>query len=218
MHNAIRLNLLVAVLLTSPSVLFAQVATPKATTTVNTAQGTTKKINLLQPLEKMAMGLNALKTTADPDLDYAAAANVHAQSTQELMKAIAQTHRDSALTQTAIAMAAKLKTDQETINMIQRSLKPTRKNTLFANEQQRAIAAITRKVHQSVSEPKLANDFTKNTYILMRDQRQDALNLATNYLKFGKDIALRNYAQEAVAKANLDLDIIKRLQSTIRPR
>lgn len=52
----------------------------------------------------------------------------------------------------------------------------------------------------------------------MSDQRQDALDLATNYLKFGKDIALRNYAQEAVAKANLDLDIIKRLQSTIRPR
>lgn len=204
------------ILLTGSSVLIAQVSTPKTTTTVSTAQGNTKQINVLQPLEQMVTNLRALKLTGDPDLDYVAVAKTQTLGTQNLLKSIGQTNPDSALMQTAITMVAATKTDLETINTIQKDLKPTRPNALFATQQKRTIAAIAEKIKQSASDYKLKKDFTKNLYILLGDQRQDAINLATNYLKFGKNTKLRNFAQQAVEKANLDLDILRKLQTPNR--
>ena len=211
MHKATILSLLGV--LWPTSALLAQVATPKTTTIVSTARGDTRKINLLRPLQRMSADLRALKTTGDPDLDYVAVAKIQTLGTQHLLQVIGQTHPDSALTQAARTMAANTKTDLETLNTIQKDLKPPRPNALFAQQQQRTIAAIRRKIAQSASDYKLKPTFDKNIYILLGDQRQDHINVATNYLKFGKNTELRNFAQQAVEKANLDLDIIKRLQT-----
>ncbi|WP_420148611.1 DUF305 domain-containing protein [Spirosoma sp.] len=169
------------------------------------------KIDLLPSVQQMIAKMKKLKLTGDPDIDYVAQARLHMQGTQELLKGIIDAQSDSALTQAAKTMLSTAETDLATIDKLQNELKPVKPNTAFVKQQKQVIAAISEKIKQSASSYKLTQNPWANMAILLSDQRQDAINLATSYLQFGKNTELRNFAQQSVEKAKLDLDIIKNI-------
>ena len=186
--------------------------TSPTTTTVGTAPGEPEKIDLLRPLQQMITKLKKLQPTGDPDFDFAFVAKIHTQGTQDLLKAVSQTAPDSALTQATKTMLSTAVTDMATLTKLLRALKPGRPNAAFAKQQSRTIAAISEKIKQSATPDKLGFDLDTNTVILLTDQRQDAINVATTYLQFGRNTDLRNFAQQSIEKAKLDIDVIKNLR------
>lgn len=186
------------------------VTSPTATTaTVSKASGQPQKINLLVPVQQMIKKLKKLEPTGDPDFDYAFVAKIHTQGTQELLTAINQTDLDSALAQAAKTMLSTAKKDIATITALLRDIKPTRPNAAFAKQQSRTIEAMSEKIKQSASTYKLTSMPDSNTVILLLDQRQDAINIATSYLQFGRNTGLRNFAQQSIEKAKLDIDVVR---------
>lgn len=171
------------------------------------------KIDLVPPMQQMLAKMKALKATGDPDVDYAHQARLHMQGTQDLLKAIIEAQSDSALTQAAKTMLSTAETDLTTLSNLLKELKPAKPNPVFAKQQSRVIAAISEKIKQSASSYKLTGNPWANINILLSDQRQDALNLATSYLQFGKKTALRNFAQQSIEKAKLDIGIIRNLHN-----
>ncbi len=170
------------------------------------------KIDLLPAMQQMIGKLKQMKATGDPDIDFATSATLHTQGTQNLLKAILGVQPDSALTQAVKTMLANTKTDLATLDKQLKDRKPARPNAAFARQQSRIMAAIQEKIKQSASRYKLTGNAGQNIAILLGDQRQDAMNLATAYLPFGKNTELRNFAQQSVEKARLDIDIIKNLR------
>lgn len=209
---------LLGILLTvaTSSGVFAQ--TTPATDSSKTPQAPAQplKIDLLPPMQRMVATMKKAKATGDPDVDFARQATIHTHGTQELLKAILSVQPDSALTQTIKTMQATTETDLTTLDKLLKEIKPNRPNAAFTKQQGRVIAAIQEKIKQSASRYKLTNNPDQNIAILLSDQRQDAVNLATAYLQFGKNIELRNFAQQSVEKAKLDIDIIKNLQKVSR--
>lgn len=218
--NKLTIWLLGLLLVAGSSGLFAQVSTrtptPATTASVSTTVGETRTINLLQPLQQMITKIKALQPTGDPDFDFAFVAKVHTQGTQDLLSAILQAGPDSALTQAVKTMLSTARTDGVTVTSLMKELKPTRPNATFTKQQNRTIAAISEKLKQSASTYKLTSNLAKNGAILVNDQRQDAVNLATTYLQFGRNTDLRNFAQQSIEKAKSDLDLIKNLSKTNR--
>lgn len=170
------------------------------------------KINLLPPLQAMIGKMKKGKATGDPDRDFAAQAWLHTQGTHALLKVILGLQSDSALTQVAKTMLSAAETNLSSLKSLQKELKPGQANAAFAKQQQRVLAAMSEKIKQSASSYKLTTNPEANIAILLSDQRQDDINLATNYLQFGKHTELRNFAQQSVEKAKLDIDIIKSLR------
>lgn len=172
------------------------------------------KVDLLPPMQQMIAKMKKLKATGNPDIDFAAQARLHTQGTQALLNAILSVQSDSALTQAAKTMLAAAETNLVSLANLQKELKPGQRNAAFSKQQKRVIAAMSEKIKQSASNDKLTRNPEANIAILLSDQRQDDINLATSYLQFGKDAELRNFAQQSVEKAKLDLDIIKSLLNT----
>lgn len=203
--------LLSLMLAMSTSVVLAQNMYRTDSSKTNTSAAQPLKVDLLPPMQEMIGRMKAVKPTSDPDIDFANQAKLHTQGTRDLLKVILSVQSDSALTQAANTMLSTAETDLTTLSTLSKTLKPTRRDAAFVKQQNRVIAAIREKINQSASAYKLTKNPEANIHLLLNDQRQDAINLATNYLLFGKNTELRNFAQQSVEKAKLDIDILKNL-------
>lgn len=187
-------------------------ACAQATTTGTTTAATTSdpaKTALLTPLQQGITKLKKLVASGDPDFDYAFQAKVHTQATQDLLKQEIQSGKNTELVNTAKAMLPTTDADISMLDGTVRQLKPTRPNQAFTQQQSRNIEAMNLKLQQTGTSDKLTSDLDKNFAVLLLDQRQDAIDMATTYLQYGKNDALRTYAQQLVDKAKQDMSTLK---------
>lgn len=187
-------------------------ACAQATTTGTTTAATTSdpaKTALLTPLQQGITKLKKLVASGDPDFDYAFQAKVHTQATQDLLKQEIQSGKNTELVNTAKAMLPTTDADITMLDGTVRQLKPTRPNQAFTQQQSRNIEAMNLKLQQTGTSDKLTSDLDKNFAVLLLDQRQDAIDMATTYLQYGKNDALRTYAQQLVDKAKQDMSTLK---------
>lgn len=154
---------------------------------------------LLLPMQQMVTKLKKLQATGDPDFDYAFVAKIHAQGEQDFLKQAMQTAKDSSLKQMAQTLMTGTQADVTMLDGTLRQLKPSRPNQAFTQQQSRNIEAINLKL--TGSGEKLTADVDKNVIALLSDHQQDAIDMAGTYLQYGKNAALRTYAQDLVDKA-----------------
>ena len=159
------------------------------------------KAALLQPMQQMVTKLKKLQATGDPDFDYAFQAKIHAQGEQDFLKQVMQTAKDSSLKQMAQTLITGTQADITMLDGTLRQIKPSRPNQAFTQQQSRNIEAINLKLQQTGASDKLTSDVDKNVVALLSDHQQDAIDMATTYLQYGKNAALRTYAQQLVEKA-----------------
>jgi len=167
------------------------------------------KATLLQPMQQMVAKLKKLQATGDPDFDYAFQAKVHNQGVQDLLKQEIANGKDSALKTMAQSLLTAAQSDMNTIDATLKQLKPSRPNQTFTQQQSRNIEAMNLKLQQTGSSDKLTSDIDKNFKVLLLDQRQDAIDLATTYLQYGRNSTLRTYAEQMTAKAKAEMEQIK---------
>ncbi len=165
------------------------------------AQPDPAKAALLLPMQQMVTRLKKLQATGDPDFDYAFQAKVHAQGEQDFLKQVLLNTKDSTLNQMAQLRISETTTDMAMLDGTLKQIKPSRPNQAFTQQQSRNIEAINLKVQQTGTNDKLSADVDKNVAVLLADHQQDAFDLATTYLQFGRNSALRTYAQQIVTKA-----------------
>ena len=189
-------------------------ACAQATTGSTAAAATTDpaKTSLLTPLQLSITKLKKLVATGDPDFDYALQAKVHTQGTQDLLKQEVQNGKDTSLLQLAKTMQPTADADIALLDGAMRQIKPTRPNQAFTQQQSRNVEAMSLKLQQTGSSDKLTSDLDKNFSTLLLDQRQDAIDLATTYLQYGKNATLRTYAQQLIDKSKQDINSIKTQQ------
>lgn len=189
-------------------------ACAQATTGTTTATAPTDpaKSALLQPMQQMATKLKKLQATGDPDFDYAFQAKIHTQGAQDLLKQEVQVGKDSSLKKMAQTLLTAAQADVTTLDGTLKQLKPSRPNQAFTQQQSRNIEAINLKLQQTGTSDKLSADVDKNFAALLLDQRQDAIDMATTYLQYGKNATLRTYAEQMVAKAKQEMEQIKAAQ------
>ena len=195
-----------AVLLLTGGLLFSSMfacAQAKPTSSVKARIGVTQpdpvKTALLLPLQQMVTKLKKLQATGDPDFDYAFVAKIHAQGEQDFLKQAMQSAKDSSLRQMAQTLSTADQADVAMLDGTLRQLKPSRPNQAFTQQQSRNIEAINLKL--TGSSDKLTSDVDKNVISLLSDHQQDAIDMATTYLQYGKNAALRTYAQQLVDKS-----------------
>jgi uncharacterized protein (DUF305 family) len=197
-------------LLSSVSLSACAQSTTSAATSSVTATSDPAKEPLLKPMQQMASRLKNLAASGDPDFDYALQAKVHTQGTLDLLKAEAQSGKDTALMQMAKDLTAPTQADMDLINNTMRQIKPSRPNQGFTQKQSQNIEAIMLKVQQAASaNDKLTSNLDKNFSTLLMEQRQDAIDLANTYLQFGKNETLRSYAQKLIDKSKADMEKLK---------
>ncbi|GAB3642804.1 DUF305 domain-containing protein [Spirosoma arcticum] len=165
------------------------------------AQPDPAKTALLQPLQQMVTKLKKLQATGDPDFDYAFVAKIHAQGEQDFLKQALLSGKDSSMKQMAQTLIAGTQADITMLDGTLRQIKPSRPNQAFTQQQSRNIEAINLKLQQTGASDKLTSDVDKNAVALLSDHQQDAIDMATTYLQYGKNTALRTYAQQLVEKA-----------------
>ncbi len=173
----------------------------KGTPRVSAPQPDPAKTALLQPMQQMVTKLKKLQATGDPDFDYAFVAKIHAQGEQDFLKQAMQLSKDSATHQMAQTLVAGTQADITMLDGTLRQIKPSRPNQAFSQQQSRNIEAINLKLQQTGASDKLTSDVDKNVVALLSDHQQDAIDMATTYLQYGKNTALRTYAQQLVEKA-----------------
>ena len=159
------------------------------------------KTALLQPMQQMVTKLKKLQATGDPDFDYAFQAKIHAQGEQDFLKQALQSSKDSSVKQLAQTLITGTQTDITMLDGTLRQIKPSRPNQAFTQQQSRNIEAINLKLQQTGASDKLTSNVDKNVMVLLSDHQQDAIDMATTYLQYGKNNALRTYAQQLVEKA-----------------
>lgn len=186
---------------TSPRTGAARAFTPAA---IDSA-----KIKLLQPLQQTVVKLKKLSATGDPDFDYSFQAKLQAQGFQDFLKQEIQNGKDSNLVSLAKELSKTTADDIDMLDATMRQLKPTRPNQMFTQQQSQNIEAMNLKLQQTGSNDKLGNDYDRNFAMLLMDQRQDASDMATTYLKYGKNDALRSYAQQLVDQSKKQVDMLK---------
>lgn len=195
-----------SVLLLTASLLFgsmfacAQAKPMKGTARIGT-QPDPAKAALLQPMQQMVTKLKKLQATGDPDFDYAFVAKIHAQGEQDFLKQAMQSSKDSSLRQMSQTLMTGTQSDITMLDGTLRQIKPSRPNQAFTQQQSRNIEAINLKLQQTGASDKLTSDVDKNVVALLADHQQDAIDMATTYLQYGKNSTLRTYAQELVGKA-----------------
>ena len=209
LHSNLSIWVMAALLSGSSLAACAQATsgTTAATTTSDPA-----KSALLTPLQQGITKLKKLVATGDPDFDYAFQAKIHTQATQDLLKQEIQNGKDPAMQNMAKTMLPTTDTDISMLDGTVRQLKPTRPNQAFTQQQSRNIEAMNLKLQQTGSSDKLTSSVDKNFSTLLLDQRQDAIDMATTYLQYGKNDALRAYAQQLVDKSKQEINSIKTQQ------
>jgi len=191
---------MLAILLSSGSIAAcAQATTGAATSSQPTSDPA--KTALLQPMQQMVTKLKKLQATGDPDFDYAFQAKIHAQGEQDFLKEAVQSGKDSSLKQMAQTLITGTQSDITMLDGTLRQIKPSRPNQAFTQQQNRNIEAINLKLQQTGTSDKLTSDVDKNVVALLSDHQQDAIDMATTYLQYGKNNELRAYAQQLVGKA-----------------
>ena len=195
-----------SVLLLTGSLLFgslfacAQAKPVKGAARIGT-QPDPAKTALLQPMQQMVTKLKKLQATGDPDFDYAFQAKIHAQGEQDFLKQALQSSKDSSVKQMVQTLITGTQTDITMLDGTLRQIKPSRPNQAFTQQQSRNIEAINLKLQQTGASDKLTSNVDKNVMVLLSDHQQDAIDMATTYLQYGKNNALRTYAQQLVEKA-----------------
>lgn len=174
------------------------------------------KTMLLQPLQQMITKMKKLQSTGDPDFDYAFQAKIHTQGAQDLMKQEIQNGKDSSLKQMAQTLLTASTADINLLDGALKEIKPTRPNQAFTQQQTRNLEAMSLKLQQTGASDKLSDSVDKNYMALMLDQRQDAIDMATNYLQYGKNSSLRSFAQQLVDKSMQQVEMMKTM--TIKPK
>jgi uncharacterized protein (DUF305 family) len=197
-----------ATLLSSVSIAACAQATTGATTSSQPASDPAKT-TLLQPLQQMIAKMKKLQPTGDPDFDYALQAKLHTQGAQDLLKQEIQSGKDSSLKQMAKTLLTATEADINLINSTVTEIKPTRPNQAFVQQQSRNIEAMSLKLQQTGSSDKLTSDLDQNFSTLLLDQRQDAIDMATTYLQYGKNSTLRTFAQQIVDKSRQQMEMMK---------
>ncbi|GAB3986378.1 hypothetical protein GCM10028807_03670 [Spirosoma daeguense] len=185
----------------------AQATTGAATS--NAQASDPAKTSLIQPLQQTITKMKKLVATGDPDFDYAYQAKLHTQGVQDLLKQEIQSGKDTTLQRLAKTMLPVADNDVTSIDGTLKQLKPTRPNQAFTQQQNRNIEAMSLKLQQTGSSDKLTSNLDKNFSTLLLDQRQDAIDMATTYLQYGKNETLRTYAQQLIDKAKKDMELVK---------
>lgn len=199
-----------AALLSSGSIAACAQAT--SGNTAATTTGDPAKTALLTPLQQGITKLKKLVATGDPDFDYAFQAKIHTQAAQDLLKQEIQNGKDTAMQNMAKTMLPKTDTDISMLDGTVRQLKPTRPNQAFTQQQSRNVEAMNLKLQQTGSSDKLTGNIDKNFSTLLLDVRQDAIDMATTYLQYGKNDALRAYAQQLIDKSKQEMNTLKTQQ------
>lgn len=159
------------------------------------------KAALLLPMQQMVQKLKKLEASGDPDFDYAFQAKIHAQGEQDFLKQVMQSAKDASLKEMAQTLSTGTQADITMLDGTLRQLKPSRPNQAYTQQQSRNIEAINLKLQQTGSSDRLTSDIDKNVIVLLSEHQQDAIDMAKTYLEFGKNTALRTYAQQVVEKA-----------------
>ncbi|GAB4034008.1 DUF305 domain-containing protein [Spirosoma gilvum] len=200
-----------AISLSGVSLAACAQATTGAATSNQTASNPAKTA-LLTPLQQTVTKIKKLVATGDPDFDYAFQAKLHAQGAQDLLKQEILNGKDTSLLQMAKTLLPATEADINLVDGTMRQLKPTRPNQAFTQQQSRNIEAMSLKLQQTGSSDKLTNNLDKNFATLLADQRQDAIDMATTYLQYGKNETMRNYAQQLIDKSKKEIEQIKGMQ------
>ena len=199
-----------AVLLVTGTLLFTSMlacaqAKPMSGTTTSTARISTQpdpaKTALLLPMQQMVTKLKKLQATGDPDFDYAFVAKIHAQGEQDFLKQAMLSSKDSSMQQMVQTLMTAIQADITMLDGTLRQIKPSRPNQAFTQQQSRNIEAMNLKLQQTGASDKLTSDVDKNVVAILSDHQQDAIDMATTYLQYGKNTALRTYAEQLVDKA-----------------
>lgn len=156
-------------------------------------------------MRQMMDKIKKLQPTGDPDFDYAFQAKIHTQGEQDLLKQEIQNGKDSSLKQMAQSLLTTAQSDAAAIDETIKQLKPSRPNQAFTQQQSQNVQAMALKLQQGGTADKLTGDFDKNFVTVLLDHRQDAIDLATTYLQYGKNSTLRDYAQKLVTKAQTEM-------------
>ncbi|WP_020594619.1 DUF305 domain-containing protein [Spirosoma panaciterrae] len=188
----------------------AQATTSAATSTQSASDPA--KTALLTPLQQTVTKIKKLVATGDPDFDYAFQAKIHAQGAQDLLKQEIQNGKDTSLLKMAKTLLPATEADINLVDGTMRQLKPTRPSQAFTQQQSRNIEAMSLKLQQTGSSDKLSSNLDKNFATLLADQRQDAIDMATTYLQYGKNETLRTYAQQLIDRSKKEIEQIKGMQ------
>lgn len=188
----------------------AQATTSAATSTQSASDPA--KTALLTPLQQTVTKIKKLVATGDPDFDYAFQAKIHAQGAQDLLKQEIQNGKDTSLLKMAKTLLPATEADINLVDGTMRQLKPTRPSQAFTQQQSRNIEAMSLKLQQTGSSDKLTSNLDKNFATLLADQRQDAIDMATTYLQYGKNETLRTYAQQLIDRSKKEIEQIKGMQ------
>ncbi|GAB4049621.1 DUF305 domain-containing protein [Spirosoma litoris] len=202
----------IAALLAGGSLTACAQATTGSTAATSTASDPAKT-TLLTPLQQSVTKIKKLVATGDPDFDYSFQAKLHAQGVQDLLKQEIQSGKDTALIKMAKTMLPTVDADVTLLDGTMRQLKPTRPNQAYTQAQSRNIEAMSLKLQQTGSSDKLTSNLDKNFSTLLMDQRQDAIDMATTYLKYGNNATLKTYAQGLIDKSTQQ---IAQLKATIK--
>lgn len=166
-------------------------------------------IKLLMPLQLAATKLKRLVATGDPDYDYAFQAKIHAQGIQDFLKQEVQAGKDSALQQLAQILMADATSDATMLDETMRQMKPTRPNQMFTQQQGKIVDALNVSLQKAAKSDSMTGDVDKNFVFLLAEQRQAGVDMATNFLKYGRNDTLRTYAQQFIDKSNKEMDQLK---------
>ncbi|MFD2932742.1 DUF305 domain-containing protein [Spirosoma flavum] len=203
-----------AALLSGGSLVACAQATTSAATASAPPTSDPAKTMLLQPLQQMIAKMKKLQATGDPDFDYAFQAKIHTQGALDLLKQEIQNGKDSSLKQMAKSLQPVFEADMNLLDGTLKEVKPTRPNQAFVQQQSRNLEAMSLKLQQTGSSDKLTSDIDNNFSTLFLDQHQDAIDMATGYLQYGKNSTLRTFAQQLVDKSKQQMQQIKALPGT----
>ncbi|MBD2702092.1 DUF305 domain-containing protein [Spirosoma sp. BT702] len=203
------LVILAFVALFSSASLSACAQATSGAATSNAPAADPAKTALVQPLQQTIAKMKKLVATGDPDFDYAYQAKLHAQGVQDLLNQEIQNGKEPAIQQLAKDMLPTTTNDVSMLDGTIKQLKPTRPNQAFTQQQSRNIEAMNLKLQQNGASDKLTSSLDKNFTTLLLDQRQDAIDMATTYLQYGKNEGLRAYAQQLIDKAKKDMETAK---------
>lgn len=190
------------------SVQFSSARTATATTVDSS------KIKLVMPLQQTVTKLKKLSATGDPDFDYSFQAKTQAQGLQDFLKQAIANGKDSSLQQMAKQLLEATTADIATIDATMRQLKPTRPNQMFTQQQSQNIEAMNLKLQKTNGNDTLSKDYDATFATLLMEQRQDAADMATTYLQYGKNDTLRSYAQQLVDQSKKQINTLKAMVKT----
>ena len=199
-----------ATLISGSSIVACAQATSGSSLT-KTAPDTAKTM-FLEPLQQSVTTLKKLVASGDPDFDFSFQAKAYTQGIQDLLKKEIQNGKDSATVSMAKSMLPTADADMTLINTTMRQVRPSRPNQDFTDQQSKNIEAMRLKLSQASTGDKLSSDVDENFATLLADQRQDGIDMATTYLKYGKNASLRDYAQRLVDKSKQEIESIKSRQ------